>query len=82
MLLFLFFAGYGLGWVMQKALSRIKPTMGTCNIGTKGTSWRWWLAMGLIALGFYFEIPLAVFFGWFTWYESRAKWCIAQSIIK
>ncbi len=81
-LFFLFLLGYGTGWALQKILMHIRPPMGSCNIGSRGTSWRGWLALVLTAAGFYLEIPVAVFFAGFTWYESRAKWCIAQSIRK
>lgn len=39
-LFFLFLLGYGAGWALQKILMHIRPPMGSCNIGTKGTSWR------------------------------------------
>lgn len=82
-LLFLFFVGgYGIGWVIRQILSRVRPVSGACNISKRGVSWRSVLAIILVIVGFYFEIPLVVFFAGFTWYESRSKWCIAQSIIQ
>jgi len=63
-------------------MTRVRPPMGHCNIGQKGISWRSWLAMMLVILGFYFELPLITFFAGFTWYESRAKWCITQSVMQ
>lgn len=81
-ILFLFFlGGYGAGWVIRQILSRVRPASGTCNIAKRGASWRSILAIVLVLGGFYFEIPLVVFFAGFTWYESRAQWCITQSIL-
>lgn len=81
-LFFFFLGGYVVGSLIRQALSHMRPSSGACNIGDKGVSWRSILAIVLVIVGFYFEIPLVVFFAGFTWYESRAKWCIAQSIIK
>lgn len=81
-LLLFFLGGYGVGWVIRQILSHMRPSSGACNIGDKGVSWRSILAIVLVIVGFYFEIPLVVFFAGFTWYESRSRWCIAQSMIK
>lgn len=81
-LLLFFLGGYGVGWTIRQILSRVRPVSGACNIGKRGVSWRSILAILLVIAGFYFEIPVVVFFAGFTWYESRSKWCIAQSMIQ
>jgi len=81
-LFFVFLGGYVAGSLIRQLLSHMRPASGACNIGKRGISWRSILAIILVIIGFYFEIPLVVFFTGFTWYESRAKWCIAQSLIK
>lgn len=82
-ILFLFLlGGYAIGWGIRQILSRVRPVSGACNIGKRGVSWRSILAIILVILGFYFEAPIIVFCAGFTWYESRSKWCIVESVKK
>ncbi|MBP6921681.1 hypothetical protein KBB89_04020, partial [Candidatus Gracilibacteria bacterium] len=75
-LLVFFGFGYGTGWISRQIIKKYHTSKYTCNIDKKGVSGRSILAIILVIIGFYFEIPLVVFFAGFTWYESRAKWCI------
>ncbi|MBP7806683.1 hypothetical protein KA057_03300 [Candidatus Gracilibacteria bacterium] len=82
-LLVCFFAtifGYIAGISFQKTLGKIHKPLGQCNIKKKGIQLRAWLAGILLLSGLYFGIPILTFFAGFSWYESRAKWCIAQTL--
>lgn len=77
-----FVVGYVLAWCARSIIGHFSPVKESCNLHHTGIRWRFILASIFIIIGWYTQTEFWFLASGFTFYESRARWCISRAFLR